>query len=83
MKSALNSMCFVAVVLVALGLCMVGAGFAVSGFNERVFSTEIDARDGVIILGGEEVDPSINLPLLSNIMQRGHDRMSILGTGSF
>lgn len=82
MKSALNSMCFVALVLVVLGLCMAGAGFVASGFDERVFSTEVDARDGVIVLGGEEVDPGIDLPLLSNFVKRGDGSMLALGAGS-
>ena len=39
MKSALNTMCFVALVLAVLGLGMIGAGFVWSGFDADVFST--------------------------------------------
>lgn len=71
MKSALNTMCFVALVLAVLGLGMIGAGFVWSGFDTDVFSTGIDHEHGVIVLGGDEVDPDIDLPLLSRLAEWG------------
>lgn len=71
MKSALNTMCFVALVLAVLGLGMIGAGFVWSGFDADVFSTGIDHERGVIVLGGDEVDPDIDLPLLSRLAEWG------------
>lgn len=71
MKSALNTMCFVALVLAVLGLGMIGAGFVWSGFDTDVFSTGIDHERGVIVLGGDEVDPDIDLPLLSRLEEWG------------
>lgn len=71
MKSALNTMCFVALVLAVLGLGMIGAGFVWSGFDTDVFSTGIDHEHGVIVHGGDEVDPDIDLPLLSRLAEWG------------
>lgn len=71
MKSALNTMCFVALVLAVLGLGMIGAGFVWSGFDTDVFSTGIDHERGVIVLGGDEVDPDVDLPLLSHLAEWG------------
>lgn len=71
MKSALNTMCFVALVLAVLGLGMIGAGFVWSGFDTDVFSTGIDHEHGVIVLGGDEVDPDVDLPLLSHLAEWG------------
>ena len=38
--------------LVAAGVVLAGIGFIASGFDPAVFTTHIDTRDSIIVLGG-------------------------------
>ena len=57
--------------LVAAGIVLVGIGFAVSGFDPTVFTTQIDTRDDTVILGGVEVDDPSGLPLIGQLAKFG------------
>ena len=58
--------------LVAAGVVLAGIGFIASGFDPAVFSTQIDMRDdGVVVLGGVEVDDPTGLPLVGQLAELG------------
>ena len=57
--------------LVAAGIVIAAMGFAASGFDPAVFSTQIDMRDGTIVLGGVEVDDPTGLPLVEQVAGLG------------
>ena len=57
--------------LVAAGVVLAGIGFIASGFDPAVFTTQIDARDSTIVLGGVEVDDPTGLPLIEQLSQVG------------
>ena len=57
--------------LVAVGIVIAAIGFIASGFDPAVFSTQIDMRDGTIVLGGVEVDDPTGLPLIEQIADLG------------
>lgn len=64
--------------LVAAGLVLAGIGFISSGFNPAVFQTQVDPRNGTVMLGGVEVDGSTGLPLIEQLAKIGN-----VGTFSF
>lgn len=57
--------------LVAAGVVLAGIGFIVSGCDPAVFNTQIDLRDGTVVLGGVEVDDPTGLPLIEQLSQVG------------
>ena len=57
--------------LVAAGIVIAAIGFISSGFDPAVFSTQIDMRDGSIVLGGVEVDDPTGLPLIEQLAELG------------
>ena len=57
--------------LVAVGIVIAAIGFIASGFDPAVFSTQIDMRDGTIVLGGVEVDDPTGLPLIEQVAGLG------------
>ncbi len=60
----------VAAALAAVGLVLMAGGFALSGFDVRVFSASVDR--GEVTLGGREVEHPERVPLLG--------WMAVLGT---
>ena len=71
MSSAKKIYLAVASGLVAVGIVLAGVGYALSGFDSAVFSTQVDMRDGSIVLGGVEVDDPTGLPLIEQIADLG------------
>lgn len=69
MKAVWRTVRIVACVLIAAGLVLAFAGFALSGFNPRVFSAAIDR--GTVTLGGTVVDDTDALPVISAIAEMG------------
>ncbi|MDO5043138.1 MAG: hypothetical protein Q4D92_06465 [Slackia sp.] len=59
----------VACALIGVGLVLAFAGFALSGFDARVFSTTIDR--GTVTLGGTVIDDPDALPGISTIAEMG------------
>lgn len=58
--------------LVAAGVVLAGIGFIASGCDPAVFSTQVDLRgDGVVVLGGVEVDDPTGLPLIGRLAEVG------------
>lgn len=57
--------------LVAAGVVLAGIGFIASGFDPAVFTTQIDTRDSIIVLGGVEVDEHENIPFISQLANLG------------
>ena len=71
MNSAKKAYLAVAGGLVAAGVVLAGIGFAASGFDPAVFTTQIDARDSTIVLGGVEVGDTEGLPLIGQLAEIG------------
>ena len=42
--------------IAALGIVLIGAGFALAGFDPRVFTSTVDLRADRVVLGGTEVE---------------------------
>lgn len=59
----------VACVLAGLGIVLSLAGFALSGFDPRVFSAKVDR--GTVSFGGTIVENSENLPFISTLAEMG------------
>ena len=59
----------VACVLAGLGIVLSLAGFALSGFDPRVFSAKVDR--GTVIFGGTIVEYPENLPFISTLAEMG------------
>lgn len=59
----------VACVLVGLGIVLSLAGFALSGFDPRVFSAKVDR--GTVSFGGRIVENPENLPFISTLAEMG------------
>ena len=57
--------------LVAAGLVLAGIGYVASGCNPAVFTTQLDARSGEIVLGGVEVEGPIGMYNLDRIFGLG------------
>lgn len=57
--------------LVAAGIVLAGIGLVVSGFDPTVFTTQIDTRDDIVILGGIEVGDPTGLPLIGQLAKLG------------
>lgn len=57
--------------LVAAGLVLAGIGYVASGCDPAVFSTQLDARNGEVILGGVEVKGPIGMYNLDGIFGLG------------
>ena len=57
--------------LVAAGVVLAGIGFIASGRNQAVFTTQIDARDSTIVLGGVEVDEHESIPFIGQLANLG------------
>lgn len=57
--------------LVAAGLVLAGIGYVASGYNPAVFTTQLDARSGEIVLGGVEVEGPIGMYNLDRIFGLG------------
>lgn len=57
--------------LVAAGLVLAGIGYAASGCNPAVFTTQLDARSGEIVLGGVEMEGPIGMYNLDRIFNLG------------
>ena len=72
MTSAKKIFLAVAGGLVAAGVVLAGIGFIASGCDPAVFSTQVDLRgDGVVVLGGVEVDDPTGLPLIGHLAEVG------------
>lgn len=69
MKAVWRTVRIVACALVVAGLVLAFAGFALSGFDGRVFSATIDR--GTVTLGGTVVDDTDALPVISAIAEMG------------
>ena len=59
----------VACVLAGLGIVLSLAGFALSGFDPRVFSAKVDR--GTVSFGGTIVENLENLPFISTLAEMG------------
>lgn len=59
----------VACVLAGLGIVLSLAGFALSGFDPRVFSAKVDR--GTVSFGGTIVENPKNLPFISTLAEMG------------
>ena len=59
----------VACVLAGLGIVLFLAGFALSGFDPRVFSAKVDR--GTVSFGGTIVENPENLPFISTLAEMG------------
>lgn len=59
----------VACVLAGLGIVLSLAGFALSGFDPRVFSAKVDR--GTVNFGGTIVENPENLPFISTLAEMG------------
>lgn len=59
----------VACVLAGLGIVLSLAGFALSGFDPRVFSAKVDR--GMVSFGGTIVENPENLPFISTLAEMG------------
>ncbi len=57
--------------LIAVGVVLAALGFALSGFDPKVFSASYDARTGTLELGGVEVEDVSGLPLLEQLSELG------------
>lgn len=57
--------------LVAAGIVLAGIGFVASGFDPAVFTTQIDARDSTIVLGGVEMDDPESIPFIGRLANLG------------
>lgn len=54
--------------LVALGIVLMGAGFALGGFDPRVFMMNVDADRGTVQLGTSVIESPEEIPLLNTLM---------------
>lgn len=72
MKSTRTALCAIAGGLAALGIVMMAAGFALGGFDPRVFSMHIDTRTNTIELGGVAVAHPEDIPVLSWFVESGN-----------
>lgn len=59
----------VACVLAGLGIVLSLAGFALSGFDPRVFSAKVDR--GTVSFGGTIAENPENLPFISTLAEMG------------
>ncbi len=57
--------------LIAVGIVIAAIGFIASGFNPAVFSTQIDMRDNMIVLGGTKVDDPVGIFPIEQIARLG------------
>lgn len=55
----------------ALGIVLMGVGFALGGFDPRVFTMSINAATGQVVLGGKEVARYEGIPLIGDLMSLG------------
>lgn len=61
--------------LVAAGIVLATIGFVSSGYDPTVFSTEVDSREGSVVLGGVEVDDPESIPLIGALAEVGETGM--------
>ena len=54
--------------IAALGLVLIGAGFALGGFDPRLFTTTVNLATGKVVLGGTVVEDYETL-LVANILE--------------
>lgn len=54
--------------LVALGIVLMGAGFALGGFDPRVFMMHVDADRGTVQLGTSVIENPEEIPLLNTLI---------------
>lgn len=71
MTTAKKAVLAVSAGLIALGIVLMGAGFALGGFDPRVFSMTIDASRGIVQFGGQTIDNPEDYPLLGNLAYVG------------
>lgn len=69
MKTIWKTVRIVACALIGVGLVFSIAGFALAGFDGRVFSATIDR--GTVTLGGTVVDDPSMLPIVSTMAEIG------------
>lgn len=69
MKAIWKTARYVACALMGLGIVLSLAGFALSGFDSRIFSASIDR--GTVVFGGVVVENPDNLPLISTLAEMG------------
>lgn len=69
MKAIWKTARYVACALMGLGVVLSLAGFALSGFDSRIFSASIDR--GTVVFGGVVVENPDNLPLISTLAEMG------------
>lgn len=69
MAIAKKSIRVIGVGFAAVGLVLMAAGFALSGFDPHVFTSQIDR--GTVVLGGQEVENPEKLPLLGIVAEMG------------
>lgn len=66
--------------LIALGLVLALAGYALAGFDARVFTMQIDGRDDAVSIGGREIAYPDEIPLL-NFFVTGGNEISVNASG--
>lgn len=69
MKAIWKTARYVACALVGVGVVLSLAGFALSGFDPRVFSATVDR--GTVSFGGTVVENPENLPFISTLAEMG------------
>lgn len=69
MKAIWKTARYVACALMGLGIVLSLAGFALSGFDSRIFSVSIDR--GTVVFGGVVVENPDKLPLISTLAEMG------------
>lgn len=69
MKNIKGALLAISAGLAALGIVLMGTGFALGGFNPRVFMMNVDADKGVVQLGNKTIDNPEDIPLLNMLME--------------
>ena len=71
MKNIKGALLAISAGLAALGIVLMGTGFALGGFDPRVFMMNVDADKGVVQLGNKTIDNPEDIPLLNMLTELG------------
>lgn len=69
MKNIKGALLAISAGLAALGIVLMGTGFALGGFDPRVFMMNVDADKGVVQLGNKTIDNPEDIPLLNMLTE--------------
>lgn len=69
MKNIKGALLAISAGLAALGIVLMGTGFALGGFNPHVFMMNVDADKGVVQLGNKTIDNPEDIPLLNMLTE--------------